>query len=234
MQHHAACFAQKRECPRADQRRQNRRGADASISDRSRILHSRRKPALGFFGPLLKDWLKAIWFANNLRRLHMGRGQFILRKITSSRPKIRTGIAQNVDQLKSHSVALPEIKHLGFAQLRELRKMPKTKPRPEFSHTTRDQKRVLIEIGRCRERTNVGGVIEVFYVERLAPRDFLKHRTNIVAVGHAQLLQPFQTTRQRFNKRSLILTFLQRRKRRDKIDNRADGSRARWMSDPNG
>src|SRR5205814_9846363 len=127
---------------RADSSRLTRRGADASFSDRSRILPSRRKPALGFFGPLLKDWLKAIWFANDLGRLHMGRGQFILRKITSSCPKIRTGIAQNVDQLKSHSVALPEIKHLGFAQLRELRKMPKTKPRPEFSHTTRDQKRV--------------------------------------------------------------------------------------------
>src|SRR6266404_9685205 len=116
----------------------------------------------------------------------MGRGQFIFRKITSSCSKIRTGIAQDVDQLKSHSVALPEIEHLVFAQLRELREMPKTKPRPEFPDTTRDQKGVLIEIGRCGERMNVGGVVEVLQIERLAPRDFLKHGTNFVAVSRAQ------------------------------------------------
>src|SRR5260370_33223021 len=101
----------------------------------------------------------------------MDRGQFIFRKITSSGSKIRTGIAQDVDQLKSHSVALPEIEHLLFAQLRERRKIPKAKPRPKFPDTTRDQKCVFIQIGCGGERANIGGVIEILQIERLAPRN---------------------------------------------------------------
>src|ERR1700730_10542090 len=105
--------------------------------------------------------------------------------------------------------------------------MPKAKLCPAFPDTTRHQIRVFIQSGGGGERANFGRITEALQVERLALCDFLEHSANVVPLSRLQLLEPFQTMRQRFEKRPLGRIFLQRGERRDKI-----GNRARWMGDP--
>src|SRR5205807_8592444 len=101
--------------------------------------------------------------------------------------------------------------------------MPKAKLCPEFPDTTGHQIRVFIQIGDGGERVNFGRITEVLQVERLALCDFLEHSANVVPISRIQLLEPFKTMRQRFEKRSRGRIFLQRLERRDKIGNRSDG-----------
>ena len=136
--------------------------------------------------------------------------------------------------MQSHAVTPAAIEHLFFAQPGEFPHMPKAKPRPEFPDTTGHQIRVFIQIGGGGERANFGWITEALQVERLALCDFREHAANVVPISPIQLLEPFQTMRQRFEKRSLGRILLQRRERRDKIGNRTNGNRARWMGDPNG
>src|SRR5437667_5642380 len=112
--------------------------------------------------------------------------------------------------------------------------MPKAKLCPEFPDTTGHQIRVFIQVGGGGERANFGRITEALQVELLAMCDFLEHSANVVPISRLQLLEPLQTMRQQVEKRSLVRIFLQGRERRDKIGNRINGNRARWMGDPNG
>src|SRR5207249_8776988 len=74
--------------------------------------------------------------------------------------QIGAGIAQNVDQLKRHAVALAQGQHLVLTQAREISNMPETEPRPEFTGTTSNQIGVFIQIGRDSERANFFRIVK--------------------------------------------------------------------------
>src|SRR5437867_8621942 len=103
----------------------------------------------------------------------MRRAQFVFRKITSARAQIGAGVAQNVDQLKRHSVTLAQRQHLVFAQTREVPNMPETKARPEFADTTGNQIGVFVQIGGGAKRANFLRIVEALEIEHLAMRDLL-------------------------------------------------------------
>ncbi len=88
--------------------------------------------------------------------------------------------------------------------------MPEAEPRPEFADTACDEKRVFIEIRRSGKRGNFSGVTETFQIEHLTLGDFFQDRANISTVTHIQVLEPFQTIWQRFNKCSFGRMLLQR------------------------
>src|SRR5438093_13589539 len=115
MQCRRARITQKRKRPGPDQRWQNRGSTDTAISDRSRILHPTVQPLFSLLDPTAVNRLEALWFGENLGWRQMCRAQFVLRKITSARSQIGTGIAQDIDQLECHAVTFPERHHLIFA-----------------------------------------------------------------------------------------------------------------------
>ncbi len=112
--------------------------------------------------------------------------------------------------------------------------MSKTEPCPKFADTPGHEISVFVQIDGGGERVNFGRITEALQVERLALCDFREHGANVVPISPIQLLEPFQTMGQRFEKRSLGRIFLQRCKRRDKIGNRTDRSRTRWTDDASG
>src|SRR6266496_5240142 len=103
----------------------------------------------------------------------MRRAQFVFRKITSACAQIGAGVAQNVDQLERHSVALAQRQHLVFAQTREVPNMPETKTGPEFADTTGNQISVFVQIGGGAKRANFLRIVEALDVKHLAMRDLL-------------------------------------------------------------
>ena len=52
--------------------------------------------------------------------IYEGPDQLFIRKVTPPRPQILAGIAQNINQLQSHPVLLPEREHFHFAPVRRL------------------------------------------------------------------------------------------------------------------
>src|SRR5712691_197937 len=163
MQRSRAGIAQERERSCADQRRQNRRRANAPISNGAGILYSRFDSALGFFAPLSVDRLKTFRFAYDLRSFHPRRRQFFIREIASARAEISAGIAQNIDQLQSHAVALAQIEHFIFAPRREVPHMPKAETRPKLTGRSGDEVSVFIEISRrlqCNDSISAAKLFE--------------------------------------------------------------------------
>src|SRR4029453_621848 len=147
-----AGFAQKRERARADERGKSGRDTHTAIADRVGVFHSISNPPLPFLSPLSINRQKPFGLAHSLRRLHRDRRELFVWKITAARAKIGAGIAQNVDQLQTHSVTLRQVEHFRFAMARELWQMSKTKPRPKFSGAAGDEVSVFIELGRGFER----------------------------------------------------------------------------------
>src|SRR6266568_6031911 len=123
------------------------------VPDRARILHPPRQTILRFFHPILIDRLKTIRFGQNLRRTQIDRAELVIWKITSTRSQIGAGVAQDIDQLKSHAIAPAQSEHLVLRQTSEVPKMPEAKSRPEFAHTACDQIRVFVQIGSSLECT---------------------------------------------------------------------------------
>src|SRR5436190_21521740 len=103
-------------------------------------------------------------------------------KITSSRSKIRAGVAQHVDQLKRHAITLSQSQHLVLAPVCEVADMPETESRPEFTDTTGNEICVFIEIGGGAKRANFLRITEALEIEHLPARNLLKHDANVVAV----------------------------------------------------
>ena len=89
-------------------------------------------------------------------------------KITSSRSKIRAGVAQHIDQLKRHAVTLSQSKHLVLGLARELANVPETESRPKFADTTGNQVGVFVEIRSSTKRADLLRIIETLQVEHLA------------------------------------------------------------------
>ena len=138
----------------------------------------------------------------------MRRSQFEFRKITSARAKIGADVAQHIDQLKGHAVALAESQHLVLAQAGEIPDMPETEPRPKFTDTTGNQIRVFIQIGSGAECANFLRIVESLQIEHLAPRDFAEHDANVVAIGMLDLVQPIKAIRQRLEQSLFVLVHL--------------------------
>src|SRR2546425_13153482 len=103
----------------------------------------------------------------------MRRAQFVFRKITSACAQIGPGVAQNVDQLERHSVALAQRQHLVFAQTRKVPSMPETKTGPEFADTTGDQISVFVQIGGGAKSPKFLRMVEELGVKHLCMRDVL-------------------------------------------------------------
>src|SRR5262249_14256548 len=147
-----AGFAQKCESARADDRRKSGRNTHAAVADCVGVLDSGIHPLLRFLAPFSKDRDETLRFTDNLRRFHRNRGELFVLKITAARTKIGAGVAQNVNQLQSHSATLPEIEHFHFASLREFRQVTKTQPRPKFAGAAGNEISVFVELGRGFER----------------------------------------------------------------------------------
>ena len=88
--------------------------------------------------------------------------------------------------------------------------MPEAEPRPEFADTACDEKRVFIEVRCSAKRGNFSGVSETFQIEHLTLGDFLEESANLITIGRLQVVEPFQTIWQRFNKCSFGRMLLQR------------------------
>src|SRR5262249_61669209 len=108
-------FAQKSERACADERGKNGRHAHATVADRVGVFDSGFAPLLRFLAPFSKDRHETLWLPHNLGRLHRDRRKLLVWKITAARTEIGAGVAQNVNQLQSHSVTLAEIEHFHFA-----------------------------------------------------------------------------------------------------------------------
>ena len=113
-------------------------------------------------------------------------------KITSSRSKIRAGVAQHIDQLKPHAVTLAKRKHLVFGPARELANVPETESRPKLTDTTGNQIGVFLEIGSGTQRADLLWIIKTLQVEHLATRNFFEHKANVVAVRVLHSVQASQ------------------------------------------
>src|SRR5207244_5238155 len=111
MQRTCVSFMQKDQRTHSDQRRQNCRCAHTPVPDRARILHPALQTILRFFHPSLVDRLETIGSGQNLRRTQTDLSKLILRKVTSTASQIAAGITQDIDQLKSHTVASATRKH---------------------------------------------------------------------------------------------------------------------------
>src|SRR5438552_4054344 len=140
---------------------------------RSAVAPASRKTArvrapLSFLAPLAIDWLKSFRFAQNLGRLHRGHREFIVRKITPARAKIRAGIAQDVDQLQAHAVTLRHREHLVFTSRGKLSQVAKAKPGPKFSRAAGDEIGVFVELSRRFQGNNSLWISETLEVEDLA------------------------------------------------------------------
>src|SRR4029078_4974365 len=138
-----------------------------------RILHPAHQTILRFFHPSLIDRLKTIRFGQNLCCIQTDCDKLVIRKITSTPSKIGAGVAQDVDQLKSHAVAAAQCEHLVLSQTGEVLNMPETKSRPEFAHTACNQIGVFVQVGSSLERANLCRVMEPVQIKHLAMRDLL-------------------------------------------------------------
>src|SRR5439155_6676306 len=170
----------------------HRRSAHATIFDRARIFYSRRKACLCVLQPRSIDRLEALRFGEDLRWSQVRSVQFVFGKITSSRSKIRTSVAQHIDQLKRHAVTLSQSKHLIFGPARELANVPVTESRPKLTHTTGNQIGVFLEIGSVTQHADLLLIIETLQVEHLATRNFFEHKANVVAVRVLHSVQASQ------------------------------------------
>src|ERR1700741_3837216 len=128
--------------------------------------------------------------------------------MTSACSKIGPGIAQHIDQLERHSVALAERQHLVLAQAREVSNMPETKERPKFTDTTGNQIGVFVQIGGGAERANLLRIVEALQIEHLATRDFLQHDADVSAIRLLDSLQAYKAIGRRFKELPLAVVFL--------------------------
>src|SRR5437762_2803482 len=132
----------------------------------------------------------------------------MFREIASARSQIGPGIAQHIDQLKRHAVALAEGQHLVLAPACEVPNVSETEPRPELTYTTGDHIRVFVEIGSCRERASFLWIWEALQIEHLATRDFVEHHANVVAIRLLDVIEPIKTIRQALEQLSFALVRL--------------------------
>src|SRR5437588_4793993 len=146
--------------------------------------------------------------------------EFVVWKITPTRAKIGPRIAQNVDQLQTHSVAFPHPEHVVFASRRKLWQMTKTEPGPKFSRAPGNQISVFVELRRRFQGDDLFRILETLEIEELAAINLFKHCPHFFTIQDVALFEPIQTWLERFNQRALVFVFLQRRQRRAKIENR--------------
>src|SRR5262245_54585250 len=113
----------------------------------------------------------------------MHRAQFVFWEITSSCSEIRAGVAQHIDQLKPHAIALSQNKHLVLGSARELADVPETLSRPKFTNTPCNQIGIFLEICSGAQRLDLLRIIETLQVEHLAAHNFFEHKANVISVG---------------------------------------------------
>src|SRR5207244_11227446 len=150
--------------------------ANPRVCDRARIVDSRTNSRFRLFAPLSINRKKAFWFAQNLGRLHRDRGKLVVRKITAPGAKIGPRVAQDVNQLQAHAVALSLLEHLGFGLRGKFCEMAETKPGPKFPRTTSDEISVFIQLGRRFQSNKLFRIPEPLEIEELAAINLLKHR----------------------------------------------------------
>src|SRR2546423_13574274 len=110
-------------------------------------------------------------------------------------PQVVAGVAQNIDQLQSLTIAHAQFAHLGFGTRREILHVRETKPSPEFTHAAGDQVSVFIELGGVHERCDLTTSAESFQVEPLSPVDLLEHAADFVPIAGLQFVEPIEKTR---------------------------------------
>src|SRR5438477_1472480 len=107
--------------------------------------------------------------------------EFVVWKITAARAKIGPRIAQNVDQLQTHSVAFPHPEHVVFASRCKLWQMTKTEPGPKFSRATGNKICVFVELPRRFQGDDLFRFLETLEIEQLAAIILFMHCTHFFA-----------------------------------------------------
>ena len=126
-------------------------------------------------------------------RLHRDHGKFFLWKITPACAKVRTGIAQNVNQLQTHAVPFPHPEHVVFALRSKLWKVAKTEPGPKFSRTAGDEMSVFVEARRRFQGNDLFWILETLKIEELAAVNLFEHGPDFFAIQDVALIEPIQT-----------------------------------------
>src|SRR5207249_12189374 len=110
-------------------------------------------------------------------------------------------IAQDVDQLQTHAVALPHSEHLVFTSRGNLAQMAKAKPGPKFSRAAGHEIDVFVKLSRRFQGNNSLWISDTLEVEDLASVNLLQHSPDFFAIQDFALLEPIQTWLQRLYQR---------------------------------
>src|SRR5262249_37406853 len=113
-------------------------------------------------------------------------------KIATAGAKISAGVAQDVNQLQTHSVTLGQVEHLRFTSGCEFRQVTKTESRPKFTGAAGNEISVFVELGRCFQGGDLLRIVKTLQIQQLPAINLSEDGTHIVAVLYFHLLQPIQ------------------------------------------